>query len=253
MSTSHKPQNMTDTARFSSSPVDMYSQYGLAIIRIFDENQVRLLEKFAMGWIYRLLAEWTAGKEESLPLETYHVWSKSLPIDHGGIFRAQNRHTNPGREVEEALINERLKNFLGQIGLKEYRIWDEGLGWLAFRFIRPGAGDGYPMSRKTWGIATNVVSCWVPIIGYSPNETLTLVPGSHLKEYEKYLPTDGKFRKDEYHLAGNYDDLKLYRPKLERGEVIIYHPRTLHSEDVTTSDVTRLNLEFRIEPVQLSA
>ncbi len=113
-------------------------------------------------------------------------------------------------------------------------------------------GDGYPLSRKEWGIATNVVSCWVPIIGYSPNETLALVPGSHLKDYEKRLPTDGKFRKGEYRLSEEYNNLELYRPKLERGEVIIYHPKTLHSEDVVASNITRLNLEFRIDPIQTS-
>jgi len=249
MSTSHKTDHVTDTARFSGSPVDLYNQYGFAQVKMFDEDQVKLLERFTRNWIYRLLAEWTAGKEDSLPLETYHTWPKSLRIDHGMVFRAENRHTNPDVEVKNTLINDRLREFLGQIGVKQYRVWDEGLGWLAFRFIRPGAGDGYPMSRKAWGIATNVVSCWVPIIGYGPDETLTLVPGSHLKEYEKYLATSGKFRKDEYRLASRYDDLELYHPKLERGEAVIYHPKTLHSEDVTASDVTRLNLEFRIDPL----
>jgi len=243
---------LTDTAQSAASAVDMYHRDGFAVVKIFDENQVRLLEKFARGWIYRLLAEWTAGKEDSLPLETYHIWSKALSVDHGKIFRAQNRHTSPDAEVTDALICSRLKDFLSQVGLIKYRIWDEGLGWLAFRFIRPGAGDGYPMSRKAWGIATNVVSCWVPIIGYSPNETLTLVPGSHLREYERYLPGDGKFRRDEFRLSKKHDNLESYRPGLERGEVIIYHPKTLHSEDVAASDVTRLNLEFRIDPVQPS-
>ena len=157
---------------------------------------------------------------------------------------------NPDIAVEKALLNDKLKGFLGQVGLAQYKIWDEGLGWLAFRFIRPGAGDGYPLSRKEWGIAKNVVSCWVPIIGYSPSETLTLVPGSHLKDYEKYLPADDKFCKGEYRLANTYTDLELYRPRLERGEVVIYHPKTLHSEDVIDSDITRLNLEFRIDPIK---
>lgn len=249
MSTSYRTQNMITTTRFSSNPVDMYNQYGFAVVKIFNEDQVQLLDKFARDWIYRLLAQWTSGKEDSLPLETYHVWSKSLPIDHGSVFCAQNRHTCPDRGVEKALINDRLKSFLSQIGLKKHKIWDEGLGWLAFRFIRPGVGDGYPLSRKDWGIASHVVSCWVPIIGYSSIETLTLVPCSHLREYEKYLPTDGKFRKDEYRLALTYTDLELYRPNLERGEVIIYHPKTLHSEDVIDSKITRLSLEFRIDPL----
>ena len=250
MSISHRIHNMNDDARFPSNAVDMYNRCGFAILQLFDESQVRLLEKFAKDWLYRLLAEWTAGKEDLLPLETYHIWSKSLPIDHGNIFRNMNRHTTPGLELENALINDRLRSFLSRIGVKDYKMWEEDIGWLCFRFIRPGAGDGYPMSRKDWGEAKDVVSMWVPIIGYSPRETLALVPGSHLKEYEKYLPTNDKFCKSEYRLAPIYTDLEVYRPKLERGQAIIYHPKTLHTEDVVASDVTRLNLEFRFNPMK---
>jgi hypothetical protein len=240
---------MSNTARFTSGSVDMYHRDGFTVLKVFDENEVCLLERFARGWIYRLLGEWTADKENQYPLETYHVWSKSFSIDHGNVFRAPNRHTNPPKDVANVLINDRLKDFLGGIGLKRYRIWDEGLGWLAFRFVRPGMGDGYPLSRKAWGIATSVVSCWVPIIGYGPVETLALVPGSHLKEYDKYLPTDSKFCKGEYRLSDKYKDLEIFRPKLERGEIVVFHPNTLHSEDVSAGSLTRLNLEFRIDTI----
>lgn len=240
---------MVNKARFPSDPVEMYNRDGFAVLKAFNESQVRILERFAKDWIYRLLAEWTSGKEESFPLETYHIWSKSLMIDHGNVFRARNRYLYPDKSVEKALLNDEFKSFLDRIGLKQHEIWDDGWGWLGFRFIRPGAEDGYPLSRKAWGIARNVVSCWVPIIGYSPSETLTLVPGSHLKEYEKYLPTDDKFTKNEYRLANIPPDLERHNPNLERGEVIIYHPKTLHSENVVGSSVTRLNLEFRFKPL----
>ena len=188
---------MINSRESIGNAVDLYHENGFSILEVFDEGQVRLLEVFAKGWIFRLLSTWTAGKEKDLPLEKYHVWSGSLNIDHSNVFRAVNRHTNPPGNVEDVLFNNKLIDFLTKTGLREYKIWDEGLGRLAFRFIRPGVGDGYPLTRKAWGIATNVISCWIPIIGYSPKETLTVVPGSHKKEYEKYLPTDGKFRNDE--------------------------------------------------------
>lgn len=249
MSAIRETSNANSAARFPADPVDMYHLFGFAVLKLFDEDQVRLYEKFARDWLYRLLAKWTAGKESQYPLETYHIWSKSLAVDHGSIFRNMNRRTTPGPEIESAMLNNRLKRFLRQIGVKEYKMWEEDIGWLCFRFIRPGAGDGYPMSRKDWGEAKNVVSCWVPVIGYSPRETLALVPGSHLKEYEKYLPADDKFCKGEYRLAPVYPDLEIYRPRLERGQAIIYHPKTLHTEEVTDSDITRLNLEFRFNPM----
>jgi hypothetical protein len=85
-------------------------------------------------------------------------------------------------EIEKVLLNNKVKGFLYKIGLQRYEIWDEGLGWLAFRFIRPGVGDGYPLSRKAWGPAKNVVSCWVPIIGYEPMKNISHLMVNLLKE-----------------------------------------------------------------------
>jgi len=235
--------------QFPSDPIESYNRYGFAILKVFDGQQVDILDAFARAWIHRLLAKWTAGKEDQLPLETYHIWSGSLKIDHGSVFCAPNRHVSPEPEIESILINDRVRGFMQGVGIEHYNIWDEGLGWLAFRFIRPGAGDGYPFSRKEWGIAKNVVSCWIPIIGYEPTETLTLVPGSHLKEYERYLPTDSKFRKDEYRLANPPPASDIYNPHLRKGDVVFFHPRTIHSEEVVAGNVTRISLEFRIDPI----
>jgi nucleoside-diphosphate-sugar epimerase len=241
---------MIDASTFPSEPVDMYNRCGFTVLKIFEASEIRVLERFAKSWLYRLLAKWTAGKEEALLLENYHIWSKSMLVDHDNIFRAKNRYMYPDEEVQNILINNKLKNFLGKIGLERYEIWDYGWGWLGFRFIRPGVGDGYPLSQKAWGKAQNVVSCWVPIIGHSSNVTITLAPGSHLKEYDKYLPINDKFAKGEYRLASALSDLELHNPRLDSGEIIIYHPKTLHSEEVTSSSITRLNLEFRLTPLE---
>jgi hypothetical protein len=238
-----------DTGRLPSNPVDSLNECGFAILRVFDEAQVGLLERYAKDWVYRLLAKWTSGKEATLPLDAYHLWSKSLDIAHGDVFVAENRHGYPAPEIEEILLNDKIKGFLHGLGVEHFEAWDEGLGWLGFRLIRPGVGDGYPFSRKAWGVAKHVISCWVPIIGYSPSETLTLVPGSHLKDYEKHRPMNHKFRKDEYYLKNVPADMERYNPELARGEVIFFHPKVLHSEDVISSSVTRLNLEYRLNPL----
>lgn len=240
---------MFDTDRNFNDPVEAYKKNGFTVIRIFSEEQVCELEQYTISWIYRLLCQGNADKVTKLPLEKYHLWFHTQKINHEGIFCAKNRHTCPEDSIKEILLNNKiLIIFLQKIGIVQYKIWDEGLGWLGFRFIRPGFNDGYPFTRKEWGIAKNVVSCWVPIIGYSPQETPTLIPGSHLKEYEKYLPTDNKFRKDEYRLVNSPHMEDLFNPQLERGEIIIYHPRLLHSENVMNSDLTRLSLEYRIDP-----
>ena len=232
-----------------SDQVQMYRENGFAIARVFTQDEVEQLEEFSRAWIYRLLSKWTDGQAEKYPLETYHIWSKSLKVDHGEIFRAKNRYAYPDEHIEQILANDRIKDFLAGIGIARFEKWDDGIGWLGFRFIRPGAGDGYPFTCKAWGVAKHVISIWIPVIGYSSKETLTMLPGSHLREYKKYLPENQKFRKDEYRLAQAPKETEVYQPNLEKGQVLFYHPRLIHSEDVRSGDVTRLNLEMRFNPL----
>ena len=59
------------------------------------------------------------------------------------------------------------------------------------------------------------------------------------------MPENTKFIPNEFRFAGDMKELNLVRPNLKKGEIIIYHPATLHTEEVYDSKVTRLNLEFR--------
>ena len=157
---------------------------------------------------------------------------------------------DPEGELKDALLNDNIWAFVRRVCPEKMNLWaDPGLGWMGFRFIRPGMNDGYPTTCKAWGDADRVISCWLPVIGHSNNETIALVPGSHKKEYENYFPTGEKFTSGEFRLKNPPADLKYVRPTLKRGEVIMYHPLTLHTEDVIKSDVTRLNLEYRFNPV----
>jgi hypothetical protein len=232
-----------------ASAAEAYRRDGFAILSAYDEAQVETLEALAEEWLYGLL-ETAAGRPlADHRLADYHRWYSGFGIDHGRVFRAANRHRAVDPELLSLLLNPRVTAFLEAIGLRDYRLWDEGLGALAFRFIRPGVGDGYPFSRKEWGPAGTVVSCWIPVIGRSPRETLSLVPGSHLREYEKHLPDHQRHRADEYRLQQDPATLDTFNPALEPGDAVFYHPRTIHSEEVADSSITRLNLEFRVHPI----
>ncbi|MDC0110944.1 phytanoyl-CoA dioxygenase family protein, partial [Alphaproteobacteria bacterium] len=130
----------------------------------------------------------------------------------------------------------------------DFTLWDEGLGWLAFRLIRPGFSDGYPFSRKDWGPGKGTISIWIPIIGFDQSQTIAFIPGSHKKKYEKFLPTNSKFTLDEFRLKSPVSEDEIYRPKLKPGQAIVFSPKTIHSEDVPQAPGTRFSLEFRIVP-----
>jgi ectoine hydroxylase-related dioxygenase (phytanoyl-CoA dioxygenase family) len=109
-------------------------------------------------------------------------------------------------------------------------------------------GDGYPYSRKNWGPAKNTVSFWIPIIGFSSDKVISFLPGSHLQDYEKYLPRDSKHMAGEYRIKRSISENEVVRPNLSKGSTIIFNPDTIHSEEIPAGSITRFSIEFRILP-----
>lgn len=243
---------MTLSKQQISNAANYYEENGYVILPALNGNQIDFIKNFAKNWLYRVIAKGVEGGQniEKLPLEKYHLWWQEQNVNHVSIFGASNRYINPEGELRDALLNKNIWAFLDCVSPDKLELWsDPGLGWMGFRFIRPGMSDGYPTSCKAWGAANQVISCWVPIIGHSSNETIALVPGSHKKKYEHYLPTDQKFTSGEFRLKNTTKNIKYIRPDLKCGDVILFHPRTLHTEDVIKSDITRLNLEYRFNPI----
>ncbi|MBS0624636.1 MAG: phytanoyl-CoA dioxygenase family protein [Verrucomicrobia bacterium] len=199
-----------------------------------------------LNGLFKQYADRVLSEEEIL---TYHSWGAEAGVPHGEMLRAKNRHTHANEEIRSILINGALKEMLARAGVDKFQLWDEGLGWLAFRFIRPRPGDGYPFSCKNWGPAKQVLSVWLPIVGFAQELMIHLIPGSHLKEYPKYLPTDTHFTKDEYRLDYTPSEDECLRPQLSEGEALLFHPKTLHAEEIQKGTQTRFNLEFRIVPL----
>ena len=54
-----------------------------------------------------------------------------------------------------------------------------------------------------------------------------------------------KFTKDEFRLSNNPPKDQILRPVLKKNEIIIFGPKTVHSENVEIGNQTRVNLEFR--------
>lgn len=229
-----------------SSQATEFRRDGFAIIPLYCKEEAELISKFAVDWLYRLLAPWVNTPEEQ-PLQHYHIWSKKISADHRQAFGSKYRYLYPDPVIRKIILNDRVNDWLAEIGLKKYKVWDDGWGDVGFRLIRPGYQDGYPLCCKNWGAANGVTSFWIPVIGHSANETLLLAKGSHLKDHPKQF-VEGKFYANEPRYAGDLDKLNLVRPALQPGEIICYHGATLHSEDVENSDITRINLEIRFLP-----
>ena len=230
--------------------IKKYQDEGYLIYNFFKKKDYELIHKFAITWFYKV-CKIKKNNFKQFPVDDYHLWSKKIGLDHSKICSAENRYLYPPLKIQKIIKNNKKINFfLRKIGIKKFKMWDDGWGWMGFRIIRPKKNDGYPLSQKNWGVAKDVVSIWFPIIGKSKNETLTLVPRSNKKKYEFYLPKNSKFTKGEYRLKKKYiKQLKFYNPEFKNNELIIYSPKTLHSESNKKIKKTRFNLEFRFKPL----
>jgi hypothetical protein len=227
-----------------------YNKNGFTLCNFFTKEEHSLINQFALDWFYNL-CKINKNDIPNFPIEKYHLWYKKRKIDHSILCSAKNRYVYPGKKIQRIIKNnKKIKTFLKKIGIDNFKMWDDGWGWIGFRLIRPGFNDGYPLSQKNWGIAKDVISCWFPVIGKSKSETLTIVPRSNSKKYEYYLPKNSKFTKGEYRLKKKYyNNIKLFNPKILKNEVIIYSPKTLHTESNDKIKKTRYNLEFRFKPI----
>jgi hypothetical protein len=215
-----------------------FEQHGFAKFSLLKPEEFSVVEEFAVRWVATLLGE----KPPSF--SAYHLWSQERRVRHEEIFAAKSRHAIPPPSIQAALLKSALFEALGEVGIRRPVLWDEGLGWLAFRIIRPSWGDGYPLSRKSWGIAKGVYSVYLPVVGFESSESPGFVSGSHRKEYPFYSPPSTKFCREEYRLAENVS-VDLTRPCFRKGEALLYHPETLHTEETEGTGGTRISLEFR--------
>ena len=236
--------------------INNFSINGFAILKhFFSKNESNILLNFTKNWISENINN---SIEEDIKdivqnefnLENYSEFINKYSFDHNKVAAAKYRYKLPNQEIISIIRNEKIMNLVSEVSKKSsFIIWqDPGFGWLGYRIIRPQTNDGYPPSCKNWGAAAGVYSLWLPIAGCNNNSSIRFLPGSHLKQYKKFLPQNSKFTKGEFRLAEDIPEDEFIRLNCELGDAIIYHPATIHSEDSDEKVKTRINLEYRFMP-----
>lgn len=216
---------------------------GYVIFDAFTDEDKKKLNNFALKWVSGLFGVNYCDQDYNY----YHKWFKNYLFNHDSVLIAKNRHTVPPKKISKLLLdkNKLLHKCLFEY-LGNYNLWNEGLGWLAFRLIRTARYfDGYPPSRKSWGPAKNVYSLFIPILQKDKFCSIGIIPNSHNKKYKKKLIKKSKFCKEEYRVDESHV-LKFKRFDLKNNECLLFSPDLIHTEMPSIkSKFTRLSLELR--------
>lgn len=227
--------------------LNQYEGDGIANVELLTRQGFLDVRTYVRSWITGVIKNHSAGFMPPSALSAYHTWQENSGFPHGEAFTAPARFTNPPLAIESLLISERVNALLRAVGCPSWELVDEGMGWLGYRIIRPGAGDGYPLSRKNWGASQGVISFWIPMFGFGKEYALKYVSGSQSTEYRSYLPTDSQFTKGELRLSPD-EEVTTTSQYVRSGNGLIYGPNLLHTENVASGRKTRVNLEFRVSP-----
>lgn len=177
----------------------------------------------------------------------YHVWNKDdLLFNHQKVCEKSFRHFVDNNLVNSITNQKNVKEICNIFFKGKFRVWDEGLGNVAYRLIRPFGNDGYPLSKKTWGPGGNLLSISIPISCVDPKSGIGLVPKSHKKTYSSKRDSSGKFEEKELRFSGEISDLNIIRP-MKMNHILVTHPDLLHCESVAEDcTYSRLSLEIRV-------
>ncbi len=220
-----------------------FEQDGFLVLPFLDQEKYRIVQKYVLKWLKQIL-----GRERFFNPFSYHALCIEKEF-HDRAFSARRRHRNPEGEIRNFLVEDN-KNFGAIVDLifkRKCLIWDEGLGFLGIRLIRPAPfDDGYGLSKKVWGPGGYLYSLYLPVFCYGDEDNLGIVPGSHKMHFEPVISED-KFCKSERRLSGDdRNKVVICRPSIPPGNVLLYHPELLHCEAVSPeSKKTRVSLEFR--------
>lgn len=91
------------------------------------------------------------------------------------------------------------------------------------------------------------VTCWVPLAD-CPTERggLAVMPGSHLGGLREPATELGR-----YYFEVAADDPAWAGADFVAGDVLLFHPLTVHASGVNVTDTVRMSLDFRVQPASV--
>lgn len=246
------------------TPIKFFKKNGYCIINLFNNSIIENLNKEVNDKLNSFLNELNINLKLK-NLKNYHKL-KIKENDHKYFVKNSTRYIKlKSKIVKKIKFNKQflniLKNFWGHS--------DISINWVgslkkkdsmkknatAFRIARPrpssdvgGVHYDLPYGRQKVPNKDHkaLVTIWCPLIGFSEKYSLKISPKSHIPNHSL-----SKIAKQKKFLSPVFDKnyakkFKYIRPRLKKGQAIIFHPNLLHGGSYNRGMDTRVSLDLRI-------
>tara|TARA_B100000029_G_C17455321_1_gene916501 strand:- start:424 stop:1245 length:822 start_codon:yes stop_codon:yes gene_type:complete len=256
--------------------VEKFLKDGYLVVNLFTPDQIEIIKTLIRQKITNIYKDFCHGKiNKNWALEKYH---KTLGVNektHATLMENPVRYffmpENLIKTLTEQPLKQIMQHFWGHldplithIGHEKEKNKPVSDNACCFRVIRPGSQDAsgvhvdtyYAAKRKMYirslnerlnssALQLDLLSSWVPIIGFSEKYSLRLSPGSHVIKHppNSFIKSPNhitRIVKKDYEKQFNY-----VRPRLKKGQAIIFHPNTLHGGSTNFGQKTRVSVEVR--------
>ena len=250
--------------------IEFFREKGYCIMNSFTKNEIDELKNIVATRLTHLIGEKRKSLVFDQNLGNYHKLVISNEV-HTLLINSATRYISINKKILNKIIwinglqdilldSWGHKNFkIKWVGASQYNQVEENK--VGFRLARPNAispsdvgGEHldifYSTLTKDNGIVKSgkdyFLTLWTPLIGFSEKYTLKLAPRSHLISH----PMSAIVKQNEYIspvLSKQYlRKFKFIRPRLKKGQAILFHPFLIHGASINHGQKTRVSVEFRL-------
>ncbi len=234
---------------------------GFSIIDIFSIEEHQIISKTIKNAINERLNAIAVNRFFLNDLKDYH--NLNLTDDfHKKVVDASSRCIDFNNFSASIKKNNSIKQIMDECwDHHEFRlIWVGNLkndevkeNYSSFRIARPNLLNdvgGIHLDKHVGGVKNlgdeNLLTFWIPIVGFNEKYTLNFAPGSH-----QYDHPDNFIEEDSNYISMTYGDdytgkFKYCRPQLSLGQGVIFDPNLLHGASYNLGQDTRISIELRL-------
>jgi hypothetical protein len=239
-----------------------YKKNGFCVLNLFNKKDIESIKKEISLKLNNLLKS-KKIKFNLKNLDEYHKIILQKQI-HSKLMSPSTRYTKLPRTMLKKINNKQINYILD----KEWGHKDKAVTWIGllkkkelkidhtgFRISRPeqlkkkNIKDvaGVHIDLYTGGERLefdDLVTLWVPIIGFTKKYTLNLYSKTHKLNHGKNFIKSIKISfvcKPKY-----YKKFKSFRPALKPGQAILFHPNLMHGGSTNKGDNTRVSIDLRL-------